>query len=181
MNTKKQRLEGTEPPIYPIKENIKGMVKCAWQLAKVSLWMGQQLPRREEIKAQGTIKSFISNQADPYKGYLEMCQRILLVHKELTQSRDHVIKESSSRYFNPYNESGFVLSVNLFAELQQRRLIEPLHNIELKAFCEAILDMAEDPDEEIFCYWLNWFGERDAVIEPDLFYSSCRKTNSIHH
>ena len=154
-------------------------MNCNWELAKATLWPGKAFPKAEEKETKKIIKSYLINETDPYKAYLELCQRILLVFKRVTR-RGPVIRETPSEYFNPGNGSGFALSAPWFAAIQQNRGSDPLHEHAIKAFCEAILDMTEDPCEEIFCFWLNWFRNREASAEYRLFYSCRIKTNSTN-
>lgn len=174
MNTKQKKCSHSEPPVYPRTENISAMVICAWELSKTSIWLRSTFPLKEELIAKKFIRQYISNQADRYEAYLEFCQRILLLHKQIMKVRGF-IPGAPSRFFDPYNAAGFAVSLDLFLKVQHNRLQWPLFNHAMKAFCEALLDMREEACEEVFHYWINWFRERNALEEYSLFYSCCKK------
>jgi hypothetical protein len=65
-------------------------------------------------------------------------------------------------WLDPENKFGFSGTAAWFATLQDKRKPDPVHLLELKAFPEALLELAEDPSADNFNYWNGWFSERKA-------------------
>jgi hypothetical protein len=160
--------------ILPIKENINAMVNAAWVLSITCLWPFTCFSEKEMEEGKKHIRRFMINEADPYKAYMEYCQRILLLTKQRIHGPCHVIPQDD--FFHPLNKNGFTQTEGLFKQLQHDRTKFRLYRQELKALSEAILDIAEEPDLENFHYWVSWFLSHFAYSEYTLFHSWIEKT-----
>ena len=169
MNTKQIRLAYTDPPVYPIKENITIMVNTAWLLAITCLWPCSVFTAKEQRDTKKYIRRFINNVANSYLAYQELCQRILFAHQISMHSGQYSVSEFPTHWFKSSNKNGFAATSAWFQQLQQKRKKHPLLLHTITAFCEAILDMAEEPGSTNFNYWMLWFSRQTANEESMVF------------
>lgn len=165
MHTKQFLPEHDGAPIYPVRENINALVHTAWILAIICLWPNQNLSNQESAEGKLQLRRLILNTHNPYLAYLECCQRILLCRKRLSADPCYGISSGPADWFNPDNPNGYRQSEAWFQAMQQQRIKKPLYRHSMKAFCEAILDMTEEPDTGNFQYWINWFIRHTAYDE----------------
>lgn len=168
-----------EQRVLPIKENINTMVEVAWQLTLNSLWphMDDAVMDKQHVKK--IIRKRITGD-DPYKAYLQFCERILLCWKVIAEEYAFGQTETPIDWFDPKNLNGFKASEIFYKMFKKSRQRNPSAYQELSALAEAILEMAEVPLRANFNYWKNWFAENYYYDEYVLFYMCCvRNSNSF--
>jgi hypothetical protein len=175
MYTKKKDTDLVDPPINPFKENTELMVNTAWLLASGRLWPCSTFSDKEEQTSKKILRNFITQVMDPYQGYLEICQRVLLTEKQVRSVSGYTIYKRPSRWLNSDSKRGFGISRHWFEELQAKREKDPLYGHALRAFCEAILDMAEEPGCKNYNYWMTWFSKQSALEEHLVFRTWCAR------
>ncbi|MEP7107654.1 MAG: hypothetical protein ABI760_06715 [Ferruginibacter sp.] len=164
MNTRQKCPDYPGSNIYPIKEDIEAMVNTAWVLSIRCLWPSTRFSVKDCSDANKFIRGFIINETDPYKAYMEYCQRVLLAERQLIYDPCYKINPVPVEWFNSSNRNGFIQSLEWFQKLKQIRIKRPLYKQAMKTFCEAILDIVEVPTIDNFNYWLTWFKEKDAPV-----------------
>lgn len=168
---KEQLSVNTESVIYPAQENITGMTQAAWALSIIIFWPVSVFSEEEIKKTKKHIRQFLINAADPYKAYLEYCQRILLMRQYLLDNDGATIPELPSHWLQARH--GFPISAIWFKTLQRVRTALPLYKHDMKALAEAVLEMTEDPTASNFNYWISWFKARNANDELMMFSMHC--------
>jgi len=175
MNTKQQHIEYHYKSAFESHENAKTLAAAAWDLVNAILDLGRYLNCREKPQFQRAIKNFIAARSDYYLGYLEFCERILLLNEDLTQYGEYDLTDWQT-WFDQGNY--FDSTKKDYELLLKKRAADPELKKNWKALAEAILEMQETPSPYILLYWENWFKERNAVPEFELFRRSIGK--SIH-
>jgi hypothetical protein len=155
--------------VIPDKSNINRMVNTAWHVLSAGLFPAAVIDDAAGAMARAFIKSFINREGNPYTHFAEFCQRILMVRYYMKCRPAFEIRYDINGWLNPSNKKGFAGTAEWFATLKDNRSINPIHKIELKAFPEAILELAEEPTPEIFHYWNNWLAEKKAVDIQKMF------------
>lgn len=144
--------------VFPIKNNMPAILK-AGAIITQCLWPDKPNSKKEILYIKGCLMTIIFDYGDPYVGYLEYCQRILLAKMRLIYNRQTLnisVKE--------WLELEFAKTKEMYNQLQEIRKKTPLYKHDLKSFAECILDLVEDPDADI-SYWVNWYKERNANDE----------------
>lgn len=160
MNTNIQETDLND--VIPDKKNIPLMIQAAWYLLVSGLFVFKNYNMATEKTAKAFIRSFIEAGADPYKAYLEFCQRIFMARHYIFQHSGYHFTSSILSWLDPDNKHGFAGTATWFNKLQEKRTIQPTYLLELKAFPEAMLELAEEPAKDNFHYWAEWFIEREA-------------------
>jgi hypothetical protein len=175
MNTKQHHIEYHYKSAFASHENVKTLAAAAWALGTATLDFGQRFRRRDKPKMQKAIKDFIWGKCDYYLGYLEFCERVLL----LDEARGRYRGYSFSEWNNWFAEGNYFDNTKKDYELLlKKRKIDPELKKNWKGLAEAILEMQETPSPYIMQYWENWFTERKAMQEFELFRRAIGK--SIH-
>jgi hypothetical protein len=139
------------------------LAEAAWSLAYSSLWNTSLFSERETEAATNFINHYIYTAPDPYKGYIILCERVLLARMYVARNGSRYIPLPST-WFNVTNVKGFAGTDKWYQNLLLVRSSLPVYKIELKAFAEAILEMAEEPSVNNFSYWRNYFIERNKDL-----------------
>ncbi len=155
--------------VIPDKTNITRMVNTAWHVLSAGLFPAAVADKASCAMAKAFIKTFLEQEGKAYDHFAEFCQRILMVRYYMACRPDFQIRYDVNSWLNPSNKLGFAGTAPWFATLADNRSINRIHKIELKAFPEAILELAEEPTPEIFHYWNNYFIEKRAVDVQRLF------------
>jgi hypothetical protein len=138
---------------------LEQTIEATWQIAYTALWNGDILSSAEISTCKKLIKTYLLQGEDLQRAYAELAQRIMLARIDVQSFPGRTVP-MPSEWFNVNNENGFQGTKSLFAKLQFRRLSMPLYKIELKAFCEAVMEMTEEPTARNFHYWREYFIER---------------------
>ncbi len=160
-----------QPPtdVVPDKTNIGRMVNTAWHVLSAGLFPSQMNAEPSKAMACGFIQSFLSRTENGYASFAEFCQRILMVRHYQQNHPRFGMHHKLNSWLDPANKLGFAGTEKWFANLKENRALHPVHLIELKAFPEAILELAEDPTPDIFHYWNDWFIEKKAMDIQRMF------------
>ena len=160
MNTNQQQIE---TDVIPDKQNMARMVHTAFLVVTAGLFHATKLDANKTAVVASHIKGFITRADDPYKNFSAFCQRILMVRRYLAFNKGFQIRFNIETWLNPEVARGFAGTAAWFDRLLYSRKEHPIHLLELKAFPEAILELAEEGTREIFDYWYDWFGEKKAT------------------
>jgi len=175
MNTTQQHIEYHYKSAFASHENVKTLATAAWDLATAAFDLKQLFKGSNRARMQKAIKDFICKKCDYYLGYLEFCERILLLNEHPSRYRGYCFSEWS----NWFGEGNYFDSTkNDYEALLKKRKTDPELKKNWKALAEAVLEMQEAPSPYILLYWENWFVERNAVEEFELFRKTIGK--SIH-
>ena len=164
------------------KEYITVLANCTLQLAIAALWPNIVLPSQEDTAARHIITNRLLQAVDPYKQYLEICQRILLSREELVCNSGYRISSSPSFYLLS-DKSGYFETASWYEELLELQKTKPVFKLSFRALAESVLEIAEESTPDNFCYWTNWFKENNLGDELMLFQVFCAtdhyKTNLL--
>lgn len=166
MNTKHQYIEYHYKSAFASHEDPKTLADAALDLTNAAIHGFSFLLSKETKAFHRLVKNFIFSRSDHYLGYLEYCERILLLAED-------PLKYGEPPLFNRFN--------NTKADhdcLLRIRKHDPEYKKNWKGLAEAILEMQETPSPYIMVYWENWFRERNAAVELTLFRKAIGK--SIH-
>lgn len=153
----------------PDKKNVPLMNQAALQVLVNGLYALAAVDAVALKKAADFVSKFIGDDEKAYARFAEFCQRILMVRHYIITHPKFQFAYPLHRWLDPANKHGFAGSAQWFADLQEKRKLRPMHMIKLKAFPEAILELAEERSPEIYNYWFPWFLENDATDEAILF------------
>jgi len=153
------------------RTDIAKLVAAGWNLAYTALWNGEEFSKTEIEIAQISIKHYISNTAEPYKGYLMFCQRVLMARQYLLNNPDKYVPVPTA-WLCPCNFNGYVGTERWYTRLQEIRKSQPLFRHQYKALAEALLEMMEEPTSDNFHYWRGWFAERECHATMNVFLSA---------
>ena len=151
MNTKQTDTEYNPAP--PSKEYLQVLEKAAWSCAKAIIFYRHNYTEEELQKIKPQIRNFLLATTDPFKNYLEFCQRLLLARKHITNDQ----LASPANWFSPACNNGFYQTGRAYKALLKQRENHPLCRKEWKALAQAILEMHETPEISVFTYWEKWF------------------------
>lgn len=129
----------TSEIVHPIKENIPALVHAGWVISKV-LWLDRRNSKKQMLQIKDIIRAFIMDFTDPYKGFMEFSQRILLERQRLITKPYDILHLEPLEWF----ATKFMHTKFLFTFLQETRKNLPLYMHELKEFSEGILIQIED-------------------------------------
>lgn len=138
---------------------LQQTINATWQIAYTALWNGVILNSNETKKCKQLIRTWLLQGDDLVSTYTELVQRIMLARAYVMALPNRFVP-LPSEWFCLSNEKGLAGTKAWFAKLQFKRLAMPLYKIELKAFAEAILELAEEPTTHNFHYWREYFIER---------------------
>lgn len=157
--------QGKIQDAIPDKQNINLMVSTALLVMQTGLFpCCNNSPLARQL-ARVFIKGFITRSGEAYANYAEFCQRILMARRYRIQNPDFSFSFTIMAWLDPDARLGFAGTAPWFATLQDKRKQKPLHLLELKAFPEAMLELAEERSADNFHYWNSWFMERKAWDE----------------
>lgn len=150
------------------KEKIQKATDNAWIIAFTVLWNGEIFSTEEKAKAKQYIRYWIINQPCIRHAYLQAAQRILLANQYIAAAKGRYVP-SPSEWFDPANQYGFAGTEEWFNKMQKKRIAMPLYNQHLKAFAEAVEEMADEPTARNFHYWREYFIERNCQALLNIF------------
>jgi hypothetical protein len=153
----------------PNKLNTSLMIAAALEVLLAGMYPFKICDEQTLAQARYFIRGFVFRNEHHYANYAEFCQRILMARHYAEKNSWYVHSCSLLCWLDPDNKKGFAGTAAWYATLQDKRSILPLHLLELKAFPEALLEMAEEPGSGIFRYWNNWFIERNATDAALMF------------
>lgn len=145
----------------PDRSNVQLMVDTAWLVLKTGLFPVNRDEQSQSL-AKSFIRNYIGNSDNAYPLFAEFCQRILMARHYLKKNLSYCFPKSIIVWLDPENKYGFAGTKAWFLTLLDKRSKNTAHLLELKAFPEAILELAEDCSTDNFHYWNNWFQERQA-------------------
>ncbi len=151
----------TQHDAIPDRDNISLMISTAWLVLQTGLFPVNRNEQSESL-AKSFIRGFIGNSSNAYPLFAEFCQRILMARHFLCMNPHYCFRDSMMGWLDPENKKGFAGTRPWFENLLDKRTKDAAHLLELKAFPEAILELAEERSADNFHYWNNWFHERQA-------------------
>ena len=152
-------------------QQLNNYIQAAWNTAYASLWNGQTFSLAETQAAKDKIKQWLLQQPDVAQAYSQMVQRILLTRLYLSNNCN-CYAPIPTIWFDASNSTGYVGTERWMQQVQQIRMAKPLHQLSLKAFAEAVLEMQEEPTGKNFHYWRSYFTERNQQQMLNLFLST---------
>jgi hypothetical protein len=150
------------------KNNIKPYITAAWACAHTALWNEYLFALNERSKAEGFIGQYISQSKDPYKAYINFCERVLLTRQYIRNGNSRYVPFPST-WLDPQQAYGFAGTASWHDRLGQQRKACPLFRMEWKALAEGILEMVEEGTGKFYRYWCTYFLEHKAIEELLLF------------
>ncbi|HUC83477.1 MAG TPA: hypothetical protein VMR70_21370 [Flavisolibacter sp.] len=141
----------------------------AWLCAYASLWKTASFSEKEVRKTTDLIEDHLTSASSPLKAYNLFCQRVLLTHYYLRTHPESYVPVPS-QWLDKNNVHGYAGTKKWIDKLLEQRASLPFYRIELKAFAEALLEMATEPCPANFAYWKNYFAPHPELL--DLFLTS---------
>jgi hypothetical protein len=139
------------------------LINSAWLCAYSSLWKTASFSNKEIWKAKDLIKDYLMSAGNPARAYSLFCQRVLLTAQYL-QAHAQSYVPLPSQWLDRNNSNGFSGTKRWMEKVLEQRSSLPYYKIELKAFAEALLELATEPTAANFLYWKSYF-----VVFPELF------------
>lgn len=165
MNMKEQHTEYHHKSGFASKENLHLLAAAGWKLARVTLFPRQLYTDKENQVILKQILHYIIISPDPYQGYLEFCQRILLLNQYLECGEHGSFCTPAMAWFSPACELGFSRTEKMYQNIVAERGPSLFFVKQWKDLAEAVLDITESPGIENYEYWMNWFNERGEFDE----------------
>lgn len=165
MNMNEQDSEYHHKSGITSKEDLHLLAAAGWRLARVTLFSRQFFADKENQAILKQILHYIIISPDPYQGYLEFCQRMLLLDQYLESGETGSFSAPGLAWFSPYCEMGFSPTEKMYRQIVAERGPSLFFVKQWKDLAEAILDITEFPCTENFEYWMNWFNERGEFDE----------------
>jgi hypothetical protein len=156
--------------ILPIAENTTALVNAAWIIAGTSLWNGIAISKDEEKTAKKMLRREFHFFINPYKAYLNFCQRILFTADEMKTT---ALLQTPANWLAAGNDKGYASTLPDLMKLEEIRKKWPLYKVEYKVLAEAVLHMTEEPLKIHYAYWTGWFNERQLKHAAKLFNGCC--------
>lgn len=153
----------------PDKSNSSLMIAAALEVLLAGMYPFSMYNEQALGMVRNFIRGFIFRDGDHYASYAEFCQRILMARHYAEKNAWYANSAGLVSWLDPENKQGFAGTAAWYATLQDKRSKQPLYLLELKAFPEAVLEMAEEPVAAIYTYWNNWFMEKQARDAAMLF------------
>jgi hypothetical protein len=98
-----------------------------------------------------------------------LCQRLLLAYEYKQRNPKHLVATPLITWLDPQNRNGFAYTTHSMANIIDIRKRSPLYRLDLRAFPEAILELAQEPIGCIYQYWLSWFAQQPSHSCHTLF------------
>ena len=153
----------------PDKENSALMITAALQVLLAGMYPFKSYDEQTTGLARQFIRGVVLRDGAHYANYAGFCQRILMARHYAEKNPWYSNPFGLVSWLDPENKQGFAGTAAWYATLQDKRSKQPLYLLELKAFPEAVLEMAEEPVPAIYNYWNNWFMEKQALDAALLF------------
>lgn len=147
---------------------ISLMVDSSWTLCVAALYPDCNLSEEDKLSAQHLLRNLILQSDEPYKKYLEVCQRVLLTRERMIHDRSFGISSIPWRFFNS-SSKGYAVSAGWYEELLSARKQFPSLKLHFRALAEAVLEFAGEPTAENFNYWREWFIANNLRDEWHLY------------
>lgn len=141
------------------QSDLKHLVNTAWNFAYSSLWNNVQFSSKEIREAKEKISEYFELAKLPRKAFLSFCQRVLLARQYVNSAKGRYLPLPST-WFNKENGYGFAGTKEWYWEIKNIRTSLPSYKEELKALAEAVLEYSEEPTNNNFHYWRNYFIEK---------------------
>lgn len=153
------------------------LAQAAWLFTYSSLFNNQILSIREKDNCIKIISRYLSSK-NPKRSFLNFCQRITLARLNVTSLKAGSLSLPST-WLLEANTDGYAITKDFLDPIKLIRLSLPRHRTELKGLAEAVLEFSEEPTQQNFRYWRNYFIEKDEPILLNLFitYASNRAFN----
>lgn len=148
--------------------NLDGLTDTAWTFVHSALWNCTQFTTKEINAAKGKIAEYLRLSKQPRKAFLSFCQRVLLARYYLNITDGRFLPLPSA-WLDRSNEKGFASTKGVYDEVRAIRESLPGYKAEIKALAEAVLEFSEEPTEQNFLYWRNYFTERQTPGLLNLF------------
>lgn len=156
-----------EISVLTVSPNVEDYVNLSWNILHSTLYYSCIFSSREVDTTRTLIKRFLLQFINPYEGYIEFAQKVIIAKKKI--GNEKLLCLIPSVWMNENYPYGIVNVHEEYQQLIQLRKQLPLYLIELRAFAEAVLEVSENPNGEIFNYWKQWFSERNFIEEMYLF------------
>jgi hypothetical protein len=158
------------------QQKLTTLTKLLWNIAYTALWNGSIFSTQEKTNTLDAIKAYLVHEDNLEHAYTEMVQRILITRRYLQKDPQRFVPLPSI-WFEATNIYGYNGTASWFADIRLTRLSLPLYKLSLKAFAEAILEMAEEPGAKNFHYWREYFIERNCQGLLNLFLATVANLN----
>ena len=177
MNTKQQHIEYHYKSGFASHENAAVLANAGLDLTGAAIPNFVFIPSREGQQFHTSVKKFIFGICDHYLGYLEYCERILLLSENIGKYGQLKLQNNFLSWLEPGGH--FYNTKEDYDLLLKKREQYPDWKKNWKGLAEAVLEMQESHAPHILVYWENWFIERKAREELTLFRKAIGKT--IHN
>jgi hypothetical protein len=160
-------------------QQLNLLTNVAWKIAHTALWNATEFSNKEEEGAKDFIRNFIQKANNPVKAFSEFTQRVLLARMYIL-SHPGKYAPYPSRWFKASNSMGFAGTSKWFQTITMNRYSQPTYKLELKAFGEAVVEVAETNSSADFNYWRTYFIERRCKGLLSLYLSTvaiCQNDN----
>jgi len=149
-------------PLTKQPPSLDCLVSNAWLCAYASLWKTDTFSEKEIKRAKELIREYLLNAGSPVRAYNLFCQRVLITYQYL-QTHTESYVPLPSQWLDRNNNNGFAGTKKWMEKVLDQRSSLPFYRIELKAFAEALLELATEPSCANFIYWKQYF-----TAHPDL-------------
>ena len=151
--------------LYSTEANIDHLTALSWQVLQSMLYFSFVFSYREVLQTKCIIKRLLVAAEDPYKGYLDFCQRVMLAREKMLAGRKPTLCCIPSIWMNETFEPGFNSTETAYIALASMRMSYLTYRVELRTVSEALLELSEYPAPDNFRYWKQWFSERGFIQE----------------
>lgn len=167
----KQYKYNERPAIFVNGSNqtdLEDFIDTAWNFTLTALWNTSVFSNREINEAKKKIRFYFLKSGDLRKAYSVFCQRVLLARQYLSNNSNRFIPLPSV-WLNAENEKGFTGTASWYQDVYEARQSLPFYKIELKALAEAVWELSQEPTQNNFHYWKNYFIDRKTPGLLSLF------------
>ena len=153
--------------VIPLRENIPAMCQALQLLLHHLLFRKSILSDAEMFLTKEHFRKMLLNVYDPYRRYMEICQRLMLYKEQYCKFQ--IINPALKPGEWLTASTGYPVTAFLLKCLNNMRKKQPRYRYELKGFTEALLEIGEQPTEENYTFWKQWFTHRGAERELAIF------------
>ncbi|MEO6129994.1 MAG: hypothetical protein ABIP30_16715 [Ferruginibacter sp.] len=170
MNTNKITTLLKEEKVSPFEKKTKLMATICWELAKKCCWPQKTFDEKMNRSMINHIAFLLALEIDPYAGYQNCCNNIL--EKFMQKENDPGISATERK------QQDCIFWMKLFDTTTEINFSKPAFK---SALPQALLEMLEEPDEQILFYWRNWFAARNKKREGKLLKTILTALNSCNY
>ncbi len=173
MNTKQINIEYHYKSAFASHEDLRILAAAGYSLALAVRFPYPKLAQKESSSLHNKIRKFISLAHDPYLGYQEFCERIMLGSGHLKRSGGIRSSTTLMEWFEP--GTGFDKTKPAHEHLVKKRIKKTGWKKNWAALAEAILEIQETPTPLLLKYWEEWLSSRGAIEELKILHIVIKK------